>query len=47
MHAFARGTFWPWGVCDLSDTDMGQGGEEPKQMKQERRYKDSHSGLIS
>lgn len=44
--SFARGTFWPRGVCDLSHTDMGRGGGEPKQMKQERWYKDNHMGLI-
>lgn len=46
MYAFMHGTFWPRGVCNLSDIDMGQGGEEPKQVKQERWYKDSHTGLI-
>lgn len=46
MRAFARGTFWPRGACDLSDTVTGQGGEKPKQMKLERWYKDRHTGLV-
>lgn len=46
MYGSARGTFWPRGVCYLSVTGVGQGGEAPKQMKQESWYKDGRMGLI-
>lgn len=46
MRGFAHGTFWPWGVCYLSVTGVGQGGEAPKQMQRESWYKDGRMGLV-
>lgn len=43
----SHGSLWPRGVSSVSNTGMGRGIEEPKQIKQERWFKGGHMGLIS